>query len=260
MARPNARRGITAVEVAVLLVVAVLLLALVVMYLPQANAAKRRMLCAERLRALSQATLQFHQLEERFPGYRAILTPSERCVAWPVLLFPPLDRTTLYTAWSTAEAPPAPHLAELICPSTPAEPAEGPALSYVANAGGAERAELSSGVFFDHCPFDPADSLVMTLDYLTEHDGAEKTLMLSEHRRPAKWNALEPEAAEVGFLWYPDEQAETPLALAARPSSYHPGGFQVTYCDGHGDFLSYEIDGRVYRQLMTPASEVALGL
>jgi prepilin-type N-terminal cleavage/methylation domain-containing protein/prepilin-type processing-associated H-X9-DG protein len=38
----------------------------------------------------------------------------------------------------------------------------------------------------------------------------------------------------------------------ARPSSGHDGGMNVSFCDGHGEFLRDDIDYTVYQQLMTP--------
>jgi prepilin-type N-terminal cleavage/methylation domain-containing protein len=39
-----------------------------------------------------------------------------------------------------------------------------------------------------------------------------------------------------------------------RPSSTHPGGFLVTMCDGHSQFMSDDIEYRVYCLLMAPDS------
>ena len=39
----------------------------------------------------------------------------------------------------------------------------------------------------------------------------------------------------------------------ARPSSFHPGGVNVIFCDNHLRFLSDSIDYHVYKQLMTSA-------
>jgi prepilin-type processing-associated H-X9-DG protein len=38
----------------------------------------------------------------------------------------------------------------------------------------------------------------------------------------------------------------------ARPSSRHPGGVMMTFCDGHTQFLSDTTDYGVYRHIMTP--------
>lgn len=38
----------------------------------------------------------------------------------------------------------------------------------------------------------------------------------------------------------------------SRPSSAHPGGVNVMFCDGHNRFISEDIQYNVYTQLMTP--------
>lgn len=38
----------------------------------------------------------------------------------------------------------------------------------------------------------------------------------------------------------------------ARPSSRHPGGAIVTFCDGHSQFISESLDYGVYQHIMTP--------
>ena len=40
-------------------------------------------------------------------------------------------------------------------------------------------------------------------------------------------------------------------SIYARPSSYHPGGVNVIYCDGHLGFLTEGVEYVVFRQLMT---------
>ncbi len=42
-----------------------------------------------------------------------------------------------------------------------------------------------------------------------------------------------------------------------RPSSTHPGGFLVTMCDGHSQFISEDIEYRAYCMLMAPDSQNA---
>ena len=43
-----------------------------------------------------------------------------------------------------------------------------------------------------------------------------------------------------------------PQGAVARPSSAHPGGFLVTYCDGHTAFMSQDVTYQIYAELMTP--------
>ena len=37
-----------------------------------------------------------------------------------------------------------------------------------------------------------------------------------------------------------------------NPASYHPGGVNVCFCDGHLQFVSQHVDGRVWAKLITP--------
>ena len=43
-----------------------------------------------------------------------------------------------------------------------------------------------------------------------------------------------------------------PSPCVARPSSIHPNGFNVTYTDGHVQFMSPDIQYNIYAALMTP--------
>lgn len=43
------------------------------------------------------------------------------------------------------------------------------------------------------------------------------------------------------------------------PSSGHPGGVNVVYCDGHLKFLSDRVDGAVYASLVTPQGHTIHG-
>jgi len=46
---------------------------------------------------------------------------------------------------------------------------------------------------------------------------------------------------------------------APWPSSYHSGGVNVAYCDGHVQFLSEQVDGRVYARLISPQGGSIVG-
>jgi hypothetical protein len=100
-----------------------------------------------------------------------------------------------------------------------------------------------------------------------EHDGAANTLMLSENLQAGLWT--DTEEANVGMVWFrePDECSginrckdvgQRPQDIRyARPSSNHAGGILATFCDGHTQFLSEEIDYTVYQHLMTPDDKAA---
>jgi prepilin-type N-terminal cleavage/methylation domain-containing protein len=58
-----------------------------------------------------------------------------------------------------------------------------------------------------------------------------------------------------------DAAVPVPLSAGlsyARPSSNHPGGVNVYFCDNHYRFISEDIDYKVYTQLMTPNGQGAI--
>jgi prepilin-type processing-associated H-X9-DG protein len=123
----------------------------------------------------------------------------------------------------------------------------------------------------------------------TVKDGASMTLLVSENVNALTWYTTE--ESLNGFIWEEDPWAEkdTPgsrlsqhqthrinsgidelpdtVTLGqisnvasqaaswmkyARPSSRHSGGVNVVFADGHGQFLSEDIDYQVYARLVTP--------
>jgi prepilin-type N-terminal cleavage/methylation domain-containing protein/prepilin-type processing-associated H-X9-DG protein len=127
--------------------------------------------------------------------------------------------------------------------------------------------------------------LRMGTDYIARHDGTANTLILSENLDAGSW-AFGGEV-RTGFCWYTREGkqvfgmnvhgGEYPLRKDrihkvswdvygqydfdyrySRPSSHHPGGVNVVFSDGHGQFLREDIDYWVYVQLMTPDGKNAV--
>jgi prepilin-type N-terminal cleavage/methylation domain-containing protein/prepilin-type processing-associated H-X9-DG protein len=43
-----------------------------------------------------------------------------------------------------------------------------------------------------------------------------------------------------------------PEGSIGRPSSPHPGGFHITFCDGHTLYMSQDVQYQIYAELMTP--------
>jgi prepilin-type N-terminal cleavage/methylation domain-containing protein/prepilin-type processing-associated H-X9-DG protein len=127
----------------------------------------------------------------------------------------------------------------------------------------------------------PGPLVTMTQDFISSRDGTSLTLMLSENL----WNLgstqtgnfwAEPSAAgnsgtemANGFIWWPDASQDRMMLLNSqlapgatltaaqfpwviRPSSWHPGGVEVAFCDGHVTFLSQDVQYSIYCLLMTP--------
>ena len=135
----------------------------------------------------------------------------------------------------------------------------------------------------------------MSLGYISQRDGAQNTLMLSEGlllpqgaTEERTWTAspatppLPPGEGVVGFMWgmaadsdilgqlrmtYADPtnpQIADAEPGPGNPSSRHGGGVVVAFCGGNVRFLNDDIPYRVYQHLMTPdskeANQVAIAL
>lgn len=100
------------------------------------------------------------------------------------------------------------------------------------------------------------------------------TLLLSESiEANNRWCDID-EEWRAGFVFFPPDAAgQAPLPDVhringpgpsadahdrARPSSFHRGGVQAVFCDGHVRFLRDNIDYRLYVALMTPNGGMAV--
>jgi len=270
MVRQN-RPGFTLVEAVVLIVLIGFLLLLVPSCLYDGRVPARRASCMNNQHQLSLAIQQHDAAKMQLPGYVNRLAPDEGgqpvACSWMVPLLPYLERSDLYRRWRSGN-PTGVYLKWLVCPSDPPEDvsAGNTPLSYVVNCGlrGDENGP-AEGLFFNH---DVEGRPVKTsLDYVSQHDGTSTTLLVSENVQAGKWT--DTGKADLGMVWHrePDECSPINACLDAgdrpqdvryaRPSSYHPGGVVVSFCDGHQQFLREDIDYQVYQHLMTPDSAAA---
>jgi prepilin-type processing-associated H-X9-DG protein len=279
-----------------------------------AREAARRGACLNNCKQLSLAMLSYESARRRFPGYRVWIDGNDTnawVASWVVPLFQYTDRVDLARQWAdpnvspnaanTPQEKPLVFSRLYICPSDPPE-STGPKstdLAYVVNCGVQDALDLNIrdpledsgyGVFFNHAKADDLRTY-MSLDYLTNHDGATYTLMLSENVQATKWaepspspqqDATKPLEWKVGFVWALrssntsidptlgtttgdgklkkinvlfEEAPDTTVAMQyTRPSSRHGGGVCVSFCDGHQEFLRADIDQLVYDHIMTPDS------
>ncbi len=126
----------------------------------------------------------------------------------------------------------------------------------------------------------------MSISYISSADGTSKTMMLSENLNTVFYTyPVQDYVAgsrmdakhHFGFVWHNQlGSADLPAAICkvnggrnlpdnvrapeslddqsealAYPSSNHPGGVNVAFCDGSIRYINEQIPGRVYAQLMT---------
>jgi prepilin-type N-terminal cleavage/methylation domain-containing protein len=211
-------------------------------------------------------------------------TPADD-VSWFVAIAPNLEQSVIKDRYNQLLATPPyfPFVEFAVCASDPAEqlnPSQGPVshLSYVVNAGRPERMippdNAANGVFHDARPNKHSPKVTLPLP-----DGNSNTLMLSENIQATNWSHIAPNdqilEAEVAFTWVDnasmldstgDIRPEPEYAVyringfkavakpgdTPRPSSNHPGGVSVAFCDARTMFLREDIHYRVLQQLMTP--------
>lgn len=175
------------------------------------------------------------------------------------------------------------HIKEIICPSDRARdvPDQRGRTSFVGNTGMPDANVTSdlppdwpaNGIFLNRSPSLGSDLPYVSLSYVDDHDGSAKTLLLAENVDAGSW--VDMEEARVGFVWVanlvggrPDPDGQVwPINARigdgdgtipfARPSSYHPGGVNVAFCDGSTQFLSQDVDYLVFTEFMTPDGHAA---
>jgi prepilin-type N-terminal cleavage/methylation domain-containing protein len=178
-------RGFTLVELLVVIAIIGTLVALLLPAVQRARESSRRTSCANNLRQLALATLQYDQRMSRFPGLFEPIPPERMSsqsghpnTTWLVTLLPDLER----------EGVSAPNLAGqlnhvyvevFVCPSDGAKSRQGADNSYVANGGRTHSVifqKLANGPFINHV-YKP--SLIMREGHWM--DGREYTITYSEN-------------------------------------------------------------------------------
>ena len=176
-----------------------------------------------------------------------------------------------------------PYLEILVCPddSTKIGAMNG-ALTYVVNGGATNNYKSghpvnwsANGAWDYRIPLPvPSPPVAATagnhtsLDYIAKNDGAATTISHSENLDASSYvppaatgaNAIsatiqppqciiwDPVSSAVGLAPVFNQNVGTGLT---RPSSNHPGGAVVAFCDGHVTFISESISYNVYALLMT---------
>jgi prepilin-type processing-associated H-X9-DG protein len=202
-------------------------------------------------------------------------------------------RTWTTSASAAAPTPGAPYISLFACPSTPADSASNPLLAFAGNCGTASNARKSDGVMMDNMA--ASSSQRISLDELAAEDGTAMTLLLSEKcisgtaglnqnywnvtfttspsgsfsfANPsatyAAVNSVVPGFGVVGsapskvinITTIPANMATT-SGQHSLPSSNHPGGVVVAFCDGHTGFIKDSVGSNVYALLLNSDNSTA---
>jgi type II secretory pathway pseudopilin PulG len=187
------------------------LAALLLPAIGSAREAARRTQCVNNLRQLALAIHGFHDANRRLPGFaNSTGGKANRMAAWPIMLFPYIEESNLWSLWNDPSPPPAnanpvAPLDILVCPSDPPEDPATANLSYVANCGipilapqgpmpNANGQATADGVFFIR--YEPkslliSPTVIWSINFRRIADGLSKTLMLSENIQAGEYSSME---------------------------------------------------------------------
>jgi prepilin-type N-terminal cleavage/methylation domain-containing protein len=199
---PRRPDGFSLVELAVVMAILAVVIALLLPAIQASRESSRRAQCSHNQQEIAAALLQVESRQKHFPGYaNALVTGHNRVLgitfaintSWPTLLFRALGRKDIEDAWLAAIRAkpgggpivgPSPFLSVLVCPS---DPPNGPVsntpwLSYVVNRGrNGWNDNPAVGIFFDQTfSANGLQRAFVTLDFIQSHDGAADTLLLAE--------------------------------------------------------------------------------
>lgn len=271
----GAHRAQTAFTIIEMLVVIAIIGSLMALLLPAVQAVResaRRSACTNNLSQLGKATIAFEGRRSFIPGWRnkAISTvTSANAFSWPVLLLTDVEENRLFNTLASGTAVVA-TLGIFNCPS--AVRSELPnRLSYAGNCGrqNVGATDKGNGVMFDAFA-----GTKVSMDYISDGDGAANTLLFSERggsnvTSASQWSdyygasyiatASTNPGPTPGVVLAVD--INSPSVVGASPYLYpsagHTRGVVAVFCDGHTDFMLDTISAKVYSQLLTSNSSQA---
>jgi prepilin-type N-terminal cleavage/methylation domain-containing protein/prepilin-type processing-associated H-X9-DG protein len=225
-------RGLTLVELLVVLAIVGLVVSLAVPALSRAIARGQVTKCTNNQYQIAFALLRYDDKQGKLPGWLNYSpnddpdNPAKPACTWTVPMLPFLGRSDIYDSWP--QLPNNSTIDTLICPSNrPGRGVEYPAVAYAANAG-AGGTDGDDGVFVDIFTKFPATTpgstappkplTPVSLDVIADADGTSTTLAFAEKAalgfQPHNW-AHQPAAAPQGSPFGPPR---TPSPNAVLPT------------------------------------------
>jgi len=268
------RRAFTLVELLVVMTIIGMLMALLLPAVQSAREGGRRTACTNNLFQLALAASRSEEQAGFIAGWKNRGPAGGSTVSsWPVPLLPFMERNDVYKAWAAGNAA-NPYISFFVCPSSPPDAPTAPWLSYAGNAGSGNNAASGNAVRWDGVMLDTtltsgATSGRIGLDDIANADGTAMTVLLAE-----KCNAIVPQGywsfmpgnfafangtgsiPAIGIWGNPgtskiiNSQTNNAPGFRSQPSSNHPGGVVVAFCDGHTGFIKDSIVKEVYTNLL----------
>lgn len=276
------RLAFTLVELLVVISIIGLLIALTIPATTAARDRARQARCTSNIKQTNLATMEYITRYGYFPGWKnqfqSVKSSSQNNKvngSWVAALLPFFNEGALEKKWVEGVQDTA-CLLYLICSADARPDKNNPHLSYVVNCGNTTGTSRDAGVFLDLVP--PTSGkrpTKQTLDFITSNDGLSTTIMTSENNQAYLWG---PDAniSWQGFVFFDSNpntmgtsqalnwdyrgvkmssQASRNATNAdayARPSSYHPGGVNTSWCDSRVVKLNDDIDYEIYKMMLAP--------
>ena len=202
-------RGVSLIEVLVVIAIIGIMMAMLFPALQGAREAARRTQCVNNLSQLATATHHYYSAKHCLPGFiNSVGGRANRMASWPIMLFPYIEETNLWSIWndpaaSAGSANAFAPVSILACPNDDLADRSAANLSYVANCGIAGLSPLGpipggggqrtgDGVFFIRCePKSLWQSPLVewSVTWSRIRDGFDQTLMFSENIQAGEYSS-----------------------------------------------------------------------
>ncbi len=273
------RRAFTLVELLVVIAIIATLIGLLLPAVQSARESGRRTQCTNNQYQMGMAANRHNETNGYVPGWRNAMVSNSGTIrpSWPVVLLPFMERNDIYSALASGISTNVPAIPMYTCPSNPPDGGAQGVIMYAGNCGSGSNLanQRYDGVILDTAITSGTAAARIDMGDISNADGTVNTLLLSEKSGPNAvlgswlWN-LDPSVVWSGTSGVtfalnttnvPPSFGIVPLTgsppspvinsgASSQPSSAHPGGAVVVFCDGHTRFIAEALDAAVYANLL----------